>query len=304
MIRFDCPEGHIRVCMEKDGLNSRIDMHLRRGNSKGIAIDGQKLTKTGQLMGKLGVVLFSPEDLSIIKDSPGVRRHFMDIELCQADSFYLYNLSGYNKLVFQRNRLLKNLENEPDLLSTLDIWDEQLISYGYKLIERRESFLKQLMEVASDIHARLTEGKEKISLVYEPDTSAEEFKDRLKKSRDRDLKLRQTTVGPHKDDFRYEVNGIDLRRFGSQGQQRTAALTLKLSELELLTKLRGDPPVLLLDDVLSELDSSRQNQLLNTMGKIQTLVTCTGLDDFVDGRMKIDRAYHVENGQVLLENGG
>ncbi len=301
MLRFGCSEGHIRVNMEKEGISSRIDLHLRAGNSKGIAIDGVKLKKAGELMGKLRIVLFSPEDLSIIKDSPSTRRRFMDVELCQIDPFYLYNLAGYNRLINQRNRLLKGIDHDPDMFSTLDIWDEQLFSYGSKLIERRQGFITQLMEITSGIHSGLTGGKEVIKLEYEPNITVDKYREAMKKGRERDIRLRQTTVGPHRDDFSYQANGIDLRRYGSQGQQRTAALSLKLSEIELVKKLTEDSPVLLLDDVLSELDESRQNRLLDIMGGIQTLVTCTGLDDFVGGRMKIDQAYRVRAGEVFPE---
>ena len=300
MIRFGCEEGHIRIIMEKE-ISSRIDLHLRAKKTKGIAIDGIKLKKAGELMGKLKIVLFSPEDLSIIKDSPAMRRRFMDMELCQIDPFYLYNLAGYNRLVNQRNRLLKGLEYESEVYSTLDIWDEQLLSYGSKLIERREGFIAQLMEITSSIHSGLTDGKEKISLRYEPNIRVDTYREALKKSREKDIRLRQTSVGPHRDDFSYLANDIDLRRYGSQGQQRTAALSLKLSEIELVKKLTEDSPVLLLDDVLSELDESRQNRLLDIMGGIQTLVTCTGLEEFVGGRMRIDKAYRVKDGKVFPE---
>ncbi len=298
MIRFGKEEAHIRVIAQKDELVMRVDMHLRSHKTKGIAIDGEKLKKAGQLMGKIKIVLFSPEDLAVIKDSPAMRRRFMDMELCQLDSFYLYNLTNYNRLVQQRNKLLKDLSFQPDMADTLDIWDDQLFSYGSKLIERREAFIAQIREITGELHHKLTNGKEEMEITYEPGVRVEEYREALKKSRDKDIRLRQTTVGPHRDDFSYVANQVDLRKFGSQGQQRTAALSLKLSEIELIKKLTKDTPVLLLDDVLSELDESRQTQLLNIMGDIQTVVTCTGVDEFVKQRMKIDKIYRVENGKV------
>ena len=300
MISFGKEEAHVRVVHEKEGLSSRIDMHLRRHKTKGIAIDGEKLKKAGELMGRIKVVLFSPEDLSIIKLSPAERRRFMDIELCQIDSFYLYNLANYNRLVMQRNKLLKGAGFGQDLTSTLDIWDEQLFSFGSKLIERRQSFIEQISEITGQIHRDLTDGKESIKLSYEPSVTLDNYREAMKSARDRDFRMHQTTVGPHRDDLIYMANDIDLRKYGSQGQQRTAALALKLSEIELIKRITKDTPVLLLDDVLSELDETRQTQLLNTMGEIQTIVTCTGVDEFVKRRMKIDKIYRVENGRVIV----
>ena len=188
----------------------------------------------------------------------------------------------------------------PGLKETLNIWDMQLVSFGSKIIERRELFAKQICEIIEEIHSRLSGGKEKIEVKYEPDVSIEDFEVRMKENQEKDIRSKLTSTGPHRDDFSFIVNGIDIRKYGSQGQQRTAALSLKLSEIYLVEKIIHDKPVLLLDDVLSELDSSRQNYLLESIHDIQTMITCTGLDDFVSHQFKINKVFHVVAGQVYL----
>ena len=299
IINFDKEEAHIRTLLEKDGMENRIDMHLRKNKAKGIAINGQKIKKAAELLGLLNVVFFSPEDLSIIKNGPAERRRFVDMELCQLDSFYLYNLNHYNKIVNQRNKLLKDMYFQPELRDTLNIWDSQLVSFGSKIIERRELFIKQLNEIIFDIHKKLSGNKEELLIHYEPDISIENYESSLRNSQEKDIKLKQTTVGPHRDDFSFIEKNIDIRKFGSQGQQRTAALSLKLSEIELVKKMTKDNPVLLLDDVLSELDSDRQNYLLNNIGDIQTIITCTGLDEFINNRFEIDKVFQIEKGSIV-----
>lgn len=305
IIKFDKQESHIRTYIEKDDIETRIDMHLRKSKSKGIAIDGIKIKKATELLGLLKVVFFSPEDLCIIKNGPSERRRFIDIELCQLDNFYLYNLNNYNKIVNQRNNLLKNLFFNPELKDTLSIYDAQLVSYGSKIIERRKQFIEQLNDIIFDIHGSLSGNRENLRILYEPNTDIDDYERILFENHDKDIKLKQTTVGPHRDDISFLVKSestnnieIDIRKYGSQGQQRTAALSLKLSEIEMVKKVTKDTPVLLLDDVLSELDSNRQNYLLNSIGDIQTIITCTGLDEFVNNRFEINKVFKVTNGSV------
>ena len=300
IVNFDKEEAHIRTYIERDNTETRVDMHLRKSKSKGIAVDGQKIKKAADLLGLCNVVFFSPEDLGIIKNGPSEKRRFIDMELCQLDSIYLFNLNNYNKIVNQRNKLLKDMFMNPDLRETLNIWDMQLVSYGTKIIERRAVFVEQLNEIIHDIHKKLSGDKEELQIVYEPNVKSEEFENKMKYSRERDIGAKMTTVGPHRDDFSIMVGGIDIRKYGSQGQQRTAALSLKLSEIELVKKITKDSPILLLDDVLSELDSNRQNYLLNSIGDIQTIITCTGLEEFVNNRFEINRVYKVADGKVIL----
>lgn len=187
-------------------------------------------------------------------------------------------------------------------MDTLDIWDLQLIQYGNKIIERRKEFIKQVNEIISSVHKKLTGSKEDIQLIYEPSNGNLTLEQTLIKNRERDMRIKSTSVGPHRDDICFMSGDLDIRRFGSQGQQRTAALSLKLSEIELVKQAIKDTPVLLLDDVLSELDKHRQNYLLDSINDIQTLITCTGVEDFVNHRFSINKVFHVRDGQVTDEN--
>jgi DNA replication and repair protein RecF len=224
------------------------------------------------------------------------------MELCQLDDFYLYNLNHYNKIVNQRNTLLKDMYSNPDLRDTLNIWDMQLVSYGSKIIERRRLFVQQLNEIIYDIHKKLSGEREEIKISYEPNVEISDFERKMKISQDRDIKSKMTSVGPHRDDFCFNIGDVDIRKYGSQGQQRTAALSLKLSEIEIVKKIAKDTPILLLDDVLSELDSNRQNYLLNSIGDIQTIITCTGLEEFVNNRFEINKVFKVSGGSVTCMN--
>ena len=299
MIRFGEEEAHIRLFVRKNQISYKIDMHLKKNKAKGVAVNGIPIRRARELLGVLNLVFFSPEDLNIIKSGPADRRKFMDMELCQLESMYIADISAYNHILQQRNKLLKDIFFNSSLKSTLDIWDIQLADYGKKIILTRRKFIEELNSVICEIHDNLTGGNEKIEISYEPDVPEEDFFEKLESSRERDLKTRTTNAGPHRDDFCVKVNGIDIRRFGSQGQQRTAALSLKLSEIYLVKKRIHDTPVLLLDDVLSELDSSRQNYLLDSIHDIQTIITCTGLDDFVSHQFEINRVFHVIKGNVF-----
>ncbi len=304
MIRFGEEEAHIRMVLHRKKADHRIDMHLRKNKTKGVAIDGIPIRRASELFGIVNFVFFSPEDLNIIKNGPADRRKFIDSELCQLNKLYMGHLSAYNKVLAQRNKLLKEISFQPSLLSTLPVWDEQLVSYGRQLISARKEFIRQLNDISSEIHRQLTGGKEEIELRYEPDTSEESFGENLSAAREKDLRQKITSAGPHRDDICVLVNGIDIRKFGSQGQQRSAALSLKLSEIQMIRTIVKTTPVLLLDDVLSELDSSRQRYLLNSIKDIQTFITCTGMDDLLENDFPIDQIFRVVKGTVRSEVSG
>ena len=298
MIRFGEDEAHIRMMVNRDELSYKIDMHLRKNKAKGVAINGLPIRKAGELFGVVNLVFFSPEDLNIIKNGPGERRRFLDLELCQLDKIYLTDIASYNHIVNQRNKLLKDIYVQPSLKDTLEIWDMQMAEYGRRIIHKRSEFIDELNETVRQIHHNLTGGLEELEVIYEPSAAADDLENAIRDSRERDMRMKLTSVGPHRDDLCVVANGIDIRRYGSQGQQRTAALSLKLAEIELVKKLVKDYPILLLDDVLSELDGSRQNQLLDAICHIQTMITCTGLEDFVNNRFHIDRLFQVVEGTV------
>lgn len=298
LIRFGEEEAHMRLFFNKDGISHKIDMHLRKNGKKGVAIDGMPIRRAGDLFGMMNLVFFSPEDLNIIKHGPKERRRFLDSELCQLDKMYYSELAQYNRILLQRNALLKDIPFSRSLIPTLDVWDEQLAASGIHLIRERRKFTDDLNRIVEGIHENLTSGREKIEIVYEPNAGEEDIGDSLRQSRDRDLKLKTTSVGPHRDDLRVLVNGIDIRHYGSQGQQRSAALSMKLSEIYLVRQVIKDSPILLLDDVLSELDSSRQKMLLQNMHQIQTFITCTGMDELIENNFTLDKVFHVVNGTV------
>ena len=298
MIRFGEDESHIRTIVEKQGKEYQLDIHLKKNRSKGIAINKVPIKKASELFGILNMVFFSPEDLNIIKNGPSERRRFLDAEICQLDKIYLSDLTRYNKILMQRNRLLKDMQHQPQLMETLPVWDMQLVEFGKRLIRRRRQFVEELSEIVTGIHRNISGKREELVLRYEPNIDAEFLEDELNRVREKDRKYAQTSVGPHRDDISFFIRGVDIRKFGSQGQQRTSALSLKLSEIELVRQTIHDTPVLLLDDVLSELDSNRQNYLLNSIHDIQTMITCTGLDEFVRNRFQIDKVFHVIDGHV------
>ncbi len=299
IIRFHKDEAHIRINIEKNKVSHRIDMHLKKNRAKGVAIDGIPIKRQGELFGMLNLVFFSPEDLNIIKNGPGERRRFLDLELCQLDRIYMYHLSNYNKALAQRNYLLKQISFNRNLLDTLYIWNSKLVEHGSVIIETRNSFIRKLNELIYPIHSRLTGGKEELVIKYEANVRMEDYDEKLKGSLEKDLLLKMTNIGPHRDDMSFIFENMDIRKYGSQGQQRTSALSLKMAELELVKEIIKESPVLLLDDVLSELDRGRQNHLLNSIGDIQTIITCTGLEEFISHRFNYNQIFHVSNGEVI-----
>ena len=302
LIQFNHEESHIETIVEKNGVDFQIDMQLKKNHPKGIAINKIPIRKASELFGIIHFVFFSPEDLNVIKEGPAGRRRVIDLELSQLDKVYLSNLSSYNLIVNQRNSLLKEISYKENLIDTLDIWDMQLVEYGEKIIESRKEFIKEVNKIISNIHYKLTGGNEIISLSYESSLSGMSLEEAVKKYRERDIRFKSTSVVPHRDDLCFKTGDLDIRKFGSQGQQRTAALSLKLSEIELVRRKICDTPILLLDDVLSELDKHRQNYLLDSIHDIQTVITCTGLDEFVNHRFSINKIFHVKNGTVAKEN--
>lgn len=299
LIKFGQEEAHVETIVEKRGVPFKIDIHLKKNSPKGIAINKIPIKRASELFGIINIVFFSPEDLNIIKNGPSERRRFMDLELAQLDKVYLNDLSNYNRIVNQRNKLLKDMYDRKDLLETLDVWDLQLVKYGNRVMKRRKLFIDQMNHIIGSVHEKLTGGKEKIKLLYEPGVKNDDFEDILLKNRERDIRMKSTSIGPHRDDICFMCEDMDIRRFGSQGQQRTAALSLKLAEIELVKQEIKDTPILLLDDVLSELDKHRQNYLLDSIRDIQTLITCTGVDDFVNKRFSINKILKVEQGNVI-----
>lgn len=299
-------ESRAKVVVEvedKSGTNS-VEIIIDKADNKRVAINGLPITRMGELMGVVAIVFFSPDEMKIVKDSPGDRRRFMDIALCQISKAYFYLLNRYNKILSQRNKLLKSGRATPD---TLDVWDSQLITEGSKIIKTRRGFVVRLTAFAAANHLFLTDGKENLVLEYEGiagETLAEiqeNFSAVISGARQKDMQLGYTGYGPQKDDINVLINNIDARSYGSQGQQRTAALSLKLAELDIHHSETGTKPILLLDDVLSELDYNRQIALLKKVQAYQTIITCTHLEDKLKSELKTFAKFTITNGTVIKE---
>lgn len=300
LINWNGDISFISVDVARDRLDKKIDINILKDGKKVIRVNSIKINKIGELFGTFNVVMFSPEDLKIIKDSPGVRRKFIDMELCQLDSKYYYNLVQYNKVMNERNIVLKNKNLD---LNMLDIYDLQLAKFGSYIIEKRLAYLESLNKYSEDIHKDITSGKEIIEFKYNSTVKnlnniQDEFYKTLIKNRKRDVDKGITSHGPHRDDFFVYINNVDTKSFGSQGQQRTAVLTMKFASLRIIKEITGEYPVLLLDDVLSELDFNRKRYVLKSINDIQTIITCTGIEDLDDYLNKDSKLFKVKEGIV------
>ena len=301
LINWNSDNALLSVTVGRERLDKRIDISILKDGKKAIQINKIKIKKIGELFGNFNVVMFSPEDLKIIKDSPGVRRKFIDMELCQLNPKYYYNLVQYNKVLNERNSILRNRNINKDIL---DVYDMQLVEFGYNIIMDRLEYIEKLNKYSTKIHSDITSGKERIEFKYvstikDLENIRESFYSLLEKNRVRDCERGITSVGPHRDDFTVLINDIDTKSYGSQGQQRTAVLTIKFSSLKIIKELRGEHPVLLLDDVLSELDFSRKRYILSTIGDIQTIITCTGIEDLYEYLDDKSKVFKVRDGEIL-----
>ncbi len=292
LIRWNCNETFIRLDVYKKRLDKIIDIKILKDGKRAIKINSIKINKIGELIGIFNVVMFSPEDLKIVKESPGIRRKFMDMEISQLNIKYYNNLVSYNKIINERNSILKCAKIDE---SMLDVYDMQLAQYGEYIIKARLEYLNSLNKYSKQIHSDITSGKEEISFQYISclknfENIRESLLNLLEKNRRKDIEKRVTSIGPHKDDFSILLNGVDAKSFGSQGQQRTSVLTIKFASLNIIKQITGEYPVLLLDDVLSELDFSRKSYILRSINNIQTIITCTGIEDltrYLDEHSKI-----------------
>lgn len=300
IIKLNETEAHIQTYVIDENLESKIDVHLKKDLKKGVAINGLPIKKLSQLLGTIYVVIFSPEDLQLIKNGPSERRKFIDMEICQLSSVYYYNLQQYYKVLKQRNNLLKTLLKNPLNKDTIFVWDKQLVLYGKKIIDARVEFIDKINKIASQIHYKITGEAEKLNIQYMPSIKVNDFELKLTKHLDKDIMYGNTLIGPHKDDLKFYINENDVKIYGSQGQQRTTALSIKLAEIELIKEETSNKPILLLDDVLSELDESRQSYLLGNISDIQTILTCTGIEDSIKKYIHKATVYQIKNCNAQL----
>ena len=294
-------EAYISAYISKERLDKKINIKIFKEGKKGATINSIKVNKLSELIGTFNSVMFSPEDLKIVKESPTYRRKFLDIELSKLDKKYYNALVQYNKILNEKNIILKKWKDKESLL---DVYDVQLSKYGAYIINKRFDYLDILSEKASIIHKEITTGKEEIGfkyLTFVKNLDKPLNLNKLHASLKKDIEKRISSVGPHRDDFLISINDIDTRIFGSQGQQRTAVLSIKFASLEIIKEIYGEYPVLLLDDVLSELDINRQKYILNSISKFQTIITCTGIMDIKKYLKDNINIYHVKEGSIEIE---
>ncbi|WP_265445921.1 DNA replication/repair protein RecF [Acetivibrio straminisolvens] len=310
LVNIDGTGFSILLELKKAEGKKNIGIEYERGKKKIVKINEIPVKKIGNLMGNLLAVIFSPEDILIIKEGPSQRRRFIDITLCQLKPSYFYDLQQYNKILLQRNTLLKEIQNKRSLLDTLEVWDYKIAELSSRIMISRNEFIKRLCEISRRIHFKLTDGSETMEIKYSPSIDlhnlsdplelTNEFVRQLNNVRASELRRCVTLIGPHRDDYEMLLNGLSLKMFGSQGQQRTSVLSLKLAEIEIIRSETDENPVLLLDDVMSELDSKRREFLLENIKDIQTFITCTDKDlfenrNFGDNlyiRVQAGRAYY------------
>lgn len=304
LIRWGAQNGaKVTLNVQKKYSKHTIEMYIDPQGKKHILVDRLPLAKIGELMGVINVVFFSPAEMKLVKDSPADRRRFLDIGISQRNKTYFYCLQRFNALLAQRNKILKTYKGRPSLENMLAIVDADFIRAASFIIRERKKFVDEIAPFAKDAHNKLTDEKEALALNYE--TEAVDYEDvesslktLMAEARENDLRLEYTTVGPHRDDVKISASGIDLRKFGSQGQQRSAVLSLKLAEINSFKARVGESPVLLLDDVTSELDPKRRKALFEAIRGTQTIITCTE-------KIEFDRAdyFEVKDGKITKTSG-
>jgi len=305
LIRWQQDSASINIFFSRLNVENSLLFKFNAQQKKEIITNSYPI-KPRELVGLLNIVLFSPEDLMLIKGMPNMRRRFLDIEISQVSPTYYQQLLKYNRIVSQRNTLLKKIREQKEKPEMLDAWDEQLALIGSKIVQKREITIKKIAMLANLMHRKITDNKENLTVVYHKhdidikniDNLADEYRCKLLELRQNDIWRGSTSIGPHRDDLILSVNGINLRTFGSQGQQRTGVLALKLAELEFIKSETGEYPVLLLDDVMSELDASRREHLIAFIqDRIQTFITATEEKYFPDN--KFGKFHRVVNGTIM-----
>lgn len=306
MINFDKNEAYIGATMNIGNFDRSIEIKMERDRSKRIKVNKTELKNYKELYSGLNVVVFSPEDLKLVKEGPSERRKFLDTEISQIKPVYSYNISRYNKILFQRNNILRSNKFNKDIKPLLEIFDLQLAKIGTDIIIERDKYVKELSDISKITHNKITLLNEDLELKYESNIDILDSKlnmekmylEKLKSNIDGDIERRSTGLGPHRDDILMTINNKDLKVYGSQGQQRTAVLSIKLSEVELIKKEKGSYPVLLLDDVFSELDEERRKYLIKSFHEMQTLITVTDSVDLKEMDNIEKSIFYIEKGKL------
>ena len=301
-------EDFAKINLEfSDNLRDKKSEIIISDKKKNVSHNGVQLRSSAELIGSFYAVIFSPVHLSLIKDGPSARRKFLDTALCQLKPAYAQSLAGYKRALIQRNALLKDIHMNSGLYDMLDTWDEQIARYSSTVIKERLAYIDLLSEYSKSIYSGISENKEEFSVFYSRnDLNAENLSlndiysielNNLKENRKEDIISKSTTVGPHRDDLEILINNVSARSFGSQGQQRSCALALKLGESEIIKKVTGETPVALLDDVMSELDEKRQDYVLNHINDRQVFLTCCDPSQVL--RLCGGKSFLVKEGEII-----
>lgn len=303
MIQLGKNAAYVGISYEDDLGEHKLEFKFQKDKTKRFKKNGLELQKTSEIIGHINVVIFSPEDLKIVKEGPIVRRAFLNNELSQIKPRYRYALYKYNKVIRQKNNYLKSIKYGGKDEALLDVYDDQLAEYGSDILKFRIQFIDRLSIFSKKIHEKITHGAEELKLKYETSVSLDgDLRENLKRAfvgaRLEDIEKTRTSVGPHRDDFSIWINDLEAKVYASQGQQRTAALSVKLAEVDLMKAESGEYPILLLDDVLSELDLSRRQDLISAFKGIQTIVTTTD-DEDLRALTDLDKSfYHISEGDI------
>ena len=308
IINFNKNEAYIGAMINIDNYEKFIEIKMERDKNKRIRVNKTELKNYKELYSGLNVVIFSPEDLKLVKGGPQERRSFLDMGISQIKPVYKYNINRYSKILFQRNNLLKSNKSKSEIFSLLDIFDVQMAKIGTDIIIERAKFIEGLSDICKNIHNITTLNNEDLKLEYisnvqllKNKTNMEkEYLNKLKMNFSKDLEIGTTEIGPHRDDIIMYINNRDVKTYGSQGQQRTVVLSIKLSEVELIKKERGVYPVLLLDDVFSELDEERRKYLTRSFNEMQTIITATDVLD-LEELQNVERSiFYIEEGKLII----
>lgn len=297
MIRFGQDKSLIDIFFQKKDRDGKIRIEI--GNKKQISLNGIKIKKLSELLGNINIVIFTPDDINILKEGPAKRRRFLDMLIGQLRANYVYSLNMYLKTIEQRNNYLRQIREENKPENMLEIWDEKLAEYGEKIFLYRKDFIDKILNKINEIHKNITGEKEKIKIEYISNCEQrEEYLKLLKERRKLDIIKGYTTKGIHRDDFIVYINDNDVSIYGSQGQNRTAVLSLKISELQVVRDEIGEYPILLLDDFMSELDEERRKNFLNNIRNTQVILTAT---DKIELEELEDSIFNVKEGVVTIE---
>lgn len=305
IIGHDQNSAQIKLNFIKNKRQQLIEVDLQKDDKKIIKLNGVIINRHVDLIGTLNIVFFSPDDLKLIKGGPAERRRFIDREIAHLSKRYLDDLMYYNKVLNQRNRLIKQIKENNAQVSMLTIWNEQLAHYGSAVIKRRLNYLNQLNQVATEVHAQISDQRESIKLSYETsfdtveaDNIENQLLKQLTNAQTRDIKYGYTTTGPHKDDIKITIDQRDARKYASQGQQRSIALSMKMSEIRIIESTIKEKPILLLDDVMSELDAHRQTTLIKMIKDTQTVLTTTDLNGLNYREMAPLKVITIQTGHI------